>query len=287
MGTASHTPPRTAGLGGGTQQGEEDIAFLTETPQVSAPHWSFHRGVRSQACSIGGPCYGHAGLQGAGGAWRVVHSLVVLLRGRKGHTRWRIQTLQQCGQSCRVVMLIANVVDLVEIFGRHIHTHTHTWSRNVEPRSLSMMEMIPLAHTHAWTMVCSQQYECRAVGPRTLSMSAIRPLAHTHTYTHTHTHTHTRTHTHTHTHTRRRTTEQEVKEARLQRALTSSLNTGLMPSSSLCAKGGAGATNFAGDYHPVMGGGGGAKPPKPRTQSHAGERRHRRPRPRVTWPPHP
>ena len=48
---------------------------------------------------------------------------------------------------------------------------------------------------------------------------------------------------------------------RLQRALTGSLNTGLMPSSSLCAKGGAGATNFAGDFYPVMGGGKAAQAP--------------------------
>ena len=68
-----------------------------------------------------------------------------------------------------------------------------------------------------------------------------------------HTHTHTNTHRPYEYH--RRKTEQEVEEARLQRALTGSLNTGLMPSSSLCAKGGAGATNFAGDYYPVMGGG--------------------------------
>ena len=68
-----------------------------------------------------------------------------------------------------------------------------------------------------------------------------------------------RTHTHTNAHRpykyRRRKTEQEVKQARLQRALTGSLNTGLMPSSSLCAKRGAGTTNFAGGFFPVMGGG--------------------------------
>ena len=57
--------------------------------------------------------------------------------------------------------------------------------------------------------------------------------------------------------------EQEVEEAPLQRALTGSLNTGLMPSSSLCAKGGAGWANFAGDFYPIMGGG--AKSPKPPT----------------------
>ena len=62
---------------------------------------------------------------------------------------------------------------------------------------------------------------------------------------------------------RRKKTEQEVEEARLQRALTSSLNTGLMPSSSLCVKGGAGTTNFAGIFTRLWGE---AKPPKPRTQ---------------------
>ena len=66
--------------------------------------------------------------------------------------------------------------------------------------------------------------------------------------------THTRTNAHKSYEYRRRKTEHEVEEARLQRALTGNLNTGLMPSS-LCAKGGAGATNFAGDYYPVMGGG--------------------------------
>ena len=53
---------------------------------------------------------------------------------------------------------------------------------------------------------------------------------------------------------RRKKKAQEVEEERLQRAFAGSLNTGLMPSSSLCAKGG-GATNFAGDFYPVMGGG--------------------------------
>ena len=52
--------------------------------------------------------------------------------------------------------------------------------------------------------------------------------------------THTRTNAHRPYEYRRRKTEQEVEEARLQRALTGSLNTGLMPSSSLCAKGGGG-----------------------------------------------
>ena len=47
----------------------------------------------------------------------------------------------------------------------------------------------------------------------------------------------------------------------MQRALTGSLNTWVMPSSSLCAKGGAGATNFARDFYPVMGGGKAAQAP--------------------------
>ena len=67
--------------------------------------------------------------------------------------------------------------------------------------------------------------------------------------------THMRSNAHRPYEYRRKKTEQEVEEARLQRALTGSLNTGLMPSSSLCAKGGAGATHFAGDFYPVMGGG--------------------------------
>ena len=45
---------------------------------------------------------------------------------------------------------------------------------------------------------------------------------------------------------RRRKSEQELEEARLQRALTGSLNTGLMPSSSLYARGGGGHNNFCG-----------------------------------------
>ena len=73
--------------------------------------------------------------------------------------------------------------------------------------------------------------------------------------------THTRTNAHRTYEYRRRKTEQEVEEARLLRALTGSLNTGLMPISSLCAKGGAGATNFAGDFYPVMGGGKAAQAP--------------------------
>ena len=95
---------------------------------------------------------------------------------------------------------------------------------------------------------------------------------------------HTRTNAHRPYEYRRRKMEQEVEEARLQRALTGSLNTGLMPSSSLCAKGGAGTTNFVGDFYPVMGG---AKPPKPRTQSRAGVHRNRQPRPRVSRSPLP
>ena len=67
------------------------------------------------------------------------------------------------------------------------------------------------------------------------------------------------THAHTHTNAHRpyvyrhRRSEQEVEEARLQRALTGSLNTGLMPASSLCARGGGGTANFAGDFYPIMG----------------------------------
>ena len=78
--------------------------------------------------------------------------------------------------------------------------------------------------------------------------------------------THTRTNAYEY---HRRKTEQEVEEAHLQRALTGSLNTGLMPSSSLCAKGGAGATNFAGDFYPVMGGGKAAKAPYKGTRRRA------------------
>ena len=86
--------------------------------------------------------------------------------------------------------------------------------------------------------------------------------------------THTRTKAHKPYEYRRRTTEQEVEEARLQRALTSSLNTGLMPSSSLCAKGGQVQPILHGIFPWLWGE---AKPPKPRTQSHAGEHRDRRP----------
>ena len=73
--------------------------------------------------------------------------------------------------------------------------------------------------------------------------------------------THTRTNTHRPYEYGRLKTEQEVQEARLQRALTGSLNTRLTPSSSLCAKGGGGATNFAEDFYPVMGGGKAAQAP--------------------------
>ena len=64
--------------------------------------------------------------------------------------------------------------------------------------------------------------------------------------------THTRTNAHRPYECRRRKTEHEVEEARMWRALTGNLNTGLMPSSSLCAKG---------DYYPVMGGGKAAQAP--------------------------
>ena len=73
--------------------------------------------------------------------------------------------------------------------------------------------------------------------------------------------THTRTNTHRPYEYRRPKTEQEVEEARLHCALTGCLNTWLMPSSSFCEKGGAGATNFAGDYYAVMGGGKAAQAP--------------------------
>ena len=95
--------------------------------------------------------------------------------------------------------------------------------------------------------------------------------------------THTRTNAHRPYEYRRRKTEQEAKEARLQRALTGSLNTGLMPSSSLCTKGGAGATNFAGDFYLVMGGGGGSRPSpihghaQPRTATNSPSHVHRGP----------
>ena len=45
---------------------------------------------------------------------------------------------------------------------------------------------------------------------------------------------------------RHRWSQQEVEEARLQRALTGSLNAQFMPSSCLSAKGGRGTANFAG-----------------------------------------
>ena len=67
---------------------------------------------------------------------------------------------------------------------------------------------------------------------------------------------------------RHRKTEQEVKEVRLQRALTG-LNTGLMPPSSLSAKGGAGATNFAEDFYSVFGGGKAAQAPYTDTRRRA------------------
>ena len=65
--------------------------------------------------------------------------------------------------------------------------------------------------------------------------------------------THTRTNAHTPYEYRRRKPEQEVEEARLQRTLTGSLNIGLMPSSSLCAKGG-GRDKFCGGFLPGYGG---------------------------------
>ena len=96
-----------------------------------------------------------------------------------------------------------------------------------------------------------------------------------------------RTHTCTNAHRPyeycRRKTEQEVEEARLQRALTGNLNTGPMPSSSLYAKGGAGATNFAGDFYPVMGGGKAAQAPYTVTRKRAPQPTA----PAMTWPPQP
>ena len=67
--------------------------------------------------------------------------------------------------------------------------------------------------------------------------------------------------THARTHAQRpyvyhvRRTAEEVEEARLQRALAGSLRTGLMPSSSLCVKGGGWSTTFASDLFPVIGSG--------------------------------
>ena len=66
--------------------------------------------------------------------------------------------------------------------------------------------------------------------------------------------THTRTNAHRPYEYRRRKTEQEVEEARMQRALTGSLNIGLMPSSSLRAKGGGGHNNFCRGSLPGYGG---------------------------------
>ena len=80
--------------------------------------------------------------------------------------------------------------------------------------------------------------------------------------------THTRSKTHTRYEYGRRKTEVEVEEARLQREVTRSLNTGLMPSSSPCARGG-GATNFAGDFYPVMGGGKAVQAPNTVTRKRA------------------
>ena len=55
---------------------------------------------------------------------------------------------------------------------------------------------------------------------------------------------------------RHRRFEQEVEEVRLQRALTGSPNTGLMPSSPLCAKGGGGGCGqFCEGFLPHHGGG--------------------------------
>ena len=66
--------------------------------------------------------------------------------------------------------------------------------------------------------------------------------------------THARTHAQRRYVYRVRRTAEEVEKARLQRALAGSLNTGLMPSLSLCAKG-RGSTTFASDLFPVIGSG--------------------------------
>ena len=98
-----------------------------------------------------------------------------------------------------------------------------------------------------------------------------------------------RTHTHTDTHKPyvccHRRSEQEVEEAHLQRALTDRLNTGLMPSSSLCAKGEADTANFAGDFYHIMGGGGQSRlgplhnHAQPRTRANSRSHVHRGPFP--------
>ena len=65
---------------------------------------------------------------------------------------------------------------------------------------------------------------------------------------------------------RARRTPAEVEEARVQRALTGSLNTGIMPSSSHCAKGGGGGKSFACDLFPIIGDG--RVPQAPYTGTH-------------------
>ena len=110
------------------------------------------------------------------------------------------------------------------------------------------------------------------------------------TYTHTHTHTHTHTtHTRTNTHRpyvyRHRRFEQEVEEARLQRALIGSLYTGLMPSSSLCAKRGGRAWRILQGIFTLSWGGGQTRPGPLHSHPQTHRGRQRQPRASRSLPP--
>ena len=61
------------------------------------------------------------GLQGMVGQFGPVHSLAVVLGGRKVAARRGIQTLLQCEQSCRVVMYDSEHYDIASIIGHHTH----------------------------------------------------------------------------------------------------------------------------------------------------------------------
>ena len=97
--------------------------------------------------------------------------------------------------------------------------------------------------------------------------------------------THTRTNTHMPYVYRHRGFQPELEQASLQCALVGSFNTGLIPSSSLCANEEGGHRQFCGRLLPYHGGGGGPKSLKPPTQSPASGCRSRHQQPHALQRP--
>ena len=85
-----------------------------------------------------------------------VHSLAVVLRGRKHCTGRRYQTLLQCAQSCRAVVYHSECYcfDRNE-WASHMHTNTHTHTQT---------------HTHIDFLLASEPTADRWVSAQTMSL---------------------------------------------------------------------------------------------------------------------